>query len=161
MIASTTKPYTRTSRSDYSAMFAGAPVTFLATGEDTDGQFGLIDLVNLAGTEPPPHRHTAEDECFYVLEGSMTFFVDGQEFPVGQGGWAFVPRNSLHNFRVDSGTSRTLVFFTPAGFERFFMEMGEPMPAEGTTPTPAGPPDIGHMLATAAKYNCIFPAPTT
>ena len=161
MIATSLKPYTRESGSGFSALYTGQPITFLATGEDTNDQFGLIDVFCVAGTEPPPHTHETEDECFYILEGSMSFFVDGQELPVSQGGWAFVPRQTLHTFKVTSGTARTLIFFTPAGFERFFMEMSEPAPAEGSGPAPEYVLDIPRLLATAAKYNCIFQAPTS
>jgi mannose-6-phosphate isomerase-like protein (cupin superfamily) len=37
---------------------------------------GEQGLVKLAG--PPVHRHSREDEWFYVLDGELTWEVDGQ-----------------------------------------------------------------------------------
>ena len=38
---------------------------------------------------------------------------------------------------------------TPAGFEQFVVDLSEPEPAPGVTPAP---PDMGRLVATAAKY---------
>ena len=42
---------------------------FLATGEETGGQYALLEAVVLPGGGPPPHIHSREDETFYVQEG--------------------------------------------------------------------------------------------
>ena len=156
MDATALKPYIRTASTDYSGWNAGGLVTYLATGEDTSGAFGLIDLVAHHGTEPPLHFHNGEEECFYILEGVVTFLVDGQELTLGNGGWAMVPRRTVHTYRVDSGTARMLVFFSPAGFERFFMETSEPATSLTSAPTPDGPPDIARIVATAEKFGVTF-----
>jgi hypothetical protein len=46
-----------------------------------------------------------------------------------------------------------LLFNTPAGFEQFPVEVGEP--AEGLTlpPPPEEPPDMERMMSIAAKYD--------
>ena len=41
----------------------------MATGEDTQERFALIELVGRKGNVPPPHIHHREDETFYILEG--------------------------------------------------------------------------------------------
>ena len=36
------------------------------------GRFGIWEYVSKPGREPPPHRHTYEDEVFYIIvEGRM------------------------------------------------------------------------------------------
>jgi len=50
-------------------------MTFLATAEDTQGKFALIEAVARKGNVPPPHIHHREEETFYVLEGEMTVSV--------------------------------------------------------------------------------------
>ena len=57
---------------DRSVWYSGSLFTFLATGEETQGQFALIEVVARKGNAPPPHLHHREDETFYVLEGEMT-----------------------------------------------------------------------------------------
>src|SRR5215472_9442499 len=40
---------------DHSVWYNGSLMTFLATGEDTLGQFALIEAVARRGNVPPPH----------------------------------------------------------------------------------------------------------
>ena len=47
---------------DHSVWYNGSLMTFLATGEDTHGQFALIEAVARRGNVPPPHIHHREDE---------------------------------------------------------------------------------------------------
>src|SRR5215469_16113838 len=60
---------------DRSVWYNGNLLTFLATAEDTQGRFALIEAVAKRGNVPPPHIHHREDETFYVMEGEMTFSV--------------------------------------------------------------------------------------
>ena len=56
---------------DRSVWYNGSLMTFLATGEDSHGQFALIEAVARKGNVPPAHIHHREDEIFYVLEGEV------------------------------------------------------------------------------------------
>jgi len=51
---------------------------FLATGEDTNGKYALWEAIVPPGGGPPPHVHSREEEGFYVLEGEITFTVNGE-----------------------------------------------------------------------------------
>ena len=53
----------------------------LASGEETGGGFGLSLVTQPPGTATPVHVHTAEDEAFYLLDGTMTYSADGQTPP--------------------------------------------------------------------------------
>lgn len=154
-----TEPYARSRSTDASAWFNGNTlVTFLATGEDTDGQFALIESQARKGSEPLPHVHSDEDECFYVVAGQVSFHVDGQTIHGRPGSWVAIPRGTIHSFVIDSDEATMLVLFTPAGFERFFQEMSVPATSL-TTPPPASPPNIPRRLAVSAKYGCTFAGP--
>ncbi|CAA9529643.1 MAG: hypothetical protein AVDCRST_MAG73-813 [uncultured Thermomicrobiales bacterium] len=48
------------------------------------------------------------------------------------------------------GAGRLLLFATPAGFEQFVVELGEPV-ADWSSP-PSAPPDMATLMAVAAKY---------
>src|SRR5574340_993570 len=96
-----------------------------ATGQTTRGAYDLIEQELPPGFSPPPHIHHAEDEAFYILEGSFTFYVDGEPRSVSAGGYIFLPRDVPHWFRVESETpARLLQFNFPAGLEAFFREVG-------------------------------------
>jgi mannose-6-phosphate isomerase-like protein (cupin superfamily) len=47
---------------------------------------------------PPPHFHKELDELMFVLEGTASVMVEGQEVQVPAGGWHFRPRDLRHTF---------------------------------------------------------------
>jgi quercetin dioxygenase-like cupin family protein len=143
-----------------SVWYSGHLLTFLATGEDTQGRFALIELVGRKGNVPPPHIHHREDETFYILEGEMTASVCGQTIKGTAGTMIFLPRNVVHSFEIESEQMRMLVLLTPAGGEGNFKECSVPAPAM-TLPPPVEVPyaEIEKMLAVGAKYGIeyVFP----
>jgi quercetin dioxygenase-like cupin family protein len=79
-----------------SVWVVGDLYTILATGEDTAGAFALIHASVPPGGGPPPHRHSREDEAFYILEGEISFEADGRSFAAATGAWVTLARGSLH-----------------------------------------------------------------
>jgi len=130
----------------------GARMDFKAVGEDTAGQYWLAEQISDKGYASPLHRHSREDELFIVLDGELTVGVGDRDMAVPAGGVAFAPRGLPHRFRVESPSARFLVLTTPAGFERWFFETGTPASDGGTPPPPAGPPDVGALIASLARY---------
>jgi quercetin dioxygenase-like cupin family protein len=51
---------------------------FLATGEETEGAFCLVDEQASRGESVPLHRHPDDMESFYVLEGELTLYLGDQ-----------------------------------------------------------------------------------
>jgi quercetin dioxygenase-like cupin family protein len=145
---------------EQSVWYSGWLITFLATGEDTRGQFALQEHIGRRGNVPPPHIHHREDETFYVLEGEMTFFIGDQTIKATPGTMVFAPRDVVHSFTIDSEQVRILVQNTPAGLEGFFKELGVPAPSM-TLPPPAEIPysEIQKMMALASKYGYEFALP--
>jgi quercetin dioxygenase-like cupin family protein len=141
--------------------FSGWLTTFLATGEDTQGQFALMEQITRKGNVPPRHIHHREDEVFYVVEGEMTFFVGEQTIKATPGTMVFAPRGIAHSFTIDSDHVRILVLVTPAGLDGFFRECSEPAPAM-TLPPPAEIPysNIQKLKALQPMYGLEFAAPT-
>jgi mannose-6-phosphate isomerase-like protein (cupin superfamily) len=43
----------------------------LATSQDTDGRFDMIDSFLVANASEPLHLHTRYEEHFYILSGSL------------------------------------------------------------------------------------------
>lgn len=107
----------------------------LATGEQTGGAYSVIEQLCPRGSGAPPHTHE-QDEGFYIIEGEATFLIGDRHVSAGSGSFVWVPRGTVHAFRVDSETCRLLNVYTPAGFERAIMLTGHP--AEIRTLPPAG-----------------------
>ncbi len=111
-------------RLDAALNVLGQPGLIKLAGADTANAVAVVHLTVPRLSGPPLHRHSREDEWFYVLDGEMTFQVDGQRHVVGAGGSAFAPRGTAHafqNFREETG--HILVMVTPAGLERFFEDV--------------------------------------
>lgn len=102
----------------------GAPGLIKLAGKDTNDAVAVVYQTTPKLAGPPLHRHSREDEWFYVIDGELVFEVDGQRFNAGAGASAFAPRGSVHtfqNFRDEA--ARLLVMVSPAGLERFFEDL--------------------------------------
>jgi quercetin dioxygenase-like cupin family protein len=143
-----------------SVWYSGWLVTFLATGEDTRGQFALMEQVARAGNVPPRHIHHREDETFYVVEGEMTFSIGDDTIKARPGTVVFAPRDVAHSFTIDSEEVRILVMVAPAGAEGFFKACSVPAPSM-TLPPPVDTPysEKQKMMALAPGYGFEFVPP--
>ena len=114
--------------------------SFLATGKDTGGAFSLIHCYFRKGFTPPPHYHKLEEESFFVLEGEIDFHVGDSKLRVGAGQLIVLPRNVPHSFNLVTETAKALLLITPAGFEVFFEEFGQPAKTLDLPPIPTTNP---------------------
>jgi quercetin dioxygenase-like cupin family protein len=142
---------------DHSVWYSGSLMTFLASGEDTHGQFALIEAVARRGNVPPPHIHHREDEIFYVLEGEIVVSVGDRTIKGTPGTTIFLPRDVRHSFTIESEQSRMLVLLTPAGLEEWFREFSVPAPAMTLPPADeAAYGEVQRMLEAAPRYGLEF-----
>lgn len=99
----------------------------LASSEQTGGAYTLLEQLCPRDSGPSPHYHD-QDEAFTIQDGEITFAVDGQVLEGVAGSFIWVPRGAVHSFRVRSETARILNSYTPGGFERVIIALGEPAP---------------------------------
>lgn len=137
----------------------GALLEFKATGEDTDGRFWLAEQTSAQGYASPVHKHTREDELFIVLDGGLRVQVGTEHYEVPTGAITFAPRGLAHSFQVTSPTARFLILTTPAGFEEWFFQTGQPASERVIPPMPSGPPDIGKLVASLQSFGVELIAP--
>jgi mannose-6-phosphate isomerase-like protein (cupin superfamily) len=104
----------------------GGRFTVKADAAVTEDRFSLLEVTAYRSTEPPLHIHHHEDEAWYVLDGHMTVFVGDEALEAPAGTFVFAPRGLPHNFTVDVEPTRVLALVSPAGFEHFVLELGEP-----------------------------------
>ena len=126
---------------------------FLATGEDTNGKYAVWEAVVPPGGGPPPHVHSREEEGFYVLEGEITFTVNGERGVATAGTFANMPVGVPHSFKNESGKpAKMLISVAPAGLERMFFEVGVPLAEGATTALPPTKDEIEKLLEVAPDY---------
>jgi quercetin dioxygenase-like cupin family protein len=121
------KPFARTREDNQARWLLDILWLVLATGEDTSGQYSVIEQFMPVGSGPPPHVHPFEDEAFYVLAGEMTVIIGGQKVVLGPGSLSHIAKNTVHEFKV-TGTEvcHCLNYYTPAGFEQALLGCSRP-----------------------------------
>lgn len=135
-------------------------MTFLITGEETNGAFFMADISVWPGGGTPPHIHSREDELFHLLEGMLTIQVGGDTITASAGDFVYLPRGIAHSFKnTGDGCAKAVVLTTPAGLEGFFAEVFEPAANRSATTPPASKELIGRALAAAPRYGLELLAP--
>ena len=128
-------------------------VRYLVDGAATGG-LGVFELTVPPGAiVPPPHSHTDNEECIYMLEGALRYSVDHESRELKPGDWMSTPRGSVHHFinRADQ-TARALIIMTPAIGARYFQEVGAIVNA-------GGPPDRTKLQEVMSRYGLVPAAP--
>jgi quercetin dioxygenase-like cupin family protein len=98
-------------------------ITHKITAESFGGTFTIIEVGLPPGEMIPPHTHSREDECAFVLEGELTFDVGGEIVVASAGSFVIKPRGVYHAF-CNTGTvhNRHLEIHTPGDFEGYYDE---------------------------------------
>jgi quercetin dioxygenase-like cupin family protein len=126
---------------------------FLAVGDETNGKYALWEAIVPPGGGPPPHVHSREEEGFYILEGEITFTINGERVVATAGTFANMPVGTPHSFKNESGQpAKMLISVAPAGLEQMFFEFGVPLPEGAMTALPPTQAEIEKLLAVAPKY---------
>jgi len=99
----------------------GSSAELKLAGEQSGGDWAVVEWRVRAGDEPPIHTHTREDETIYVLEGAITAYVAGEKIEVEAGSYAALPNNVPHGLTVRGEEPRLLITLEPAGAEYLFV----------------------------------------
>jgi mannose-6-phosphate isomerase-like protein (cupin superfamily) len=104
----------------------GSVMAFKAGAEQTGGDFSLMERTLPPRVRRPlPHRHVDCSEAFFVLDGSVTFVLDGIEFLGQREDFLLVPRGAAHTFGNSGDVpARLLVLHAPA-MDAYFAELDE------------------------------------
>ena len=133
-----------------SQLIPGLTASTRLTSTDT-GFISIVEHLFSPGVLVPPHIHTLEDEISYVVLGEIGFRSNGKEVTLAAGGYIVKPRNELHSmWNAGSTPARMIEIISPAGFEKYFVELAEAVAAAG------GVPDPSTMGAIAGRFGLSF-----
>ena len=91
---------------------------FKADGAETNKQYSISEWWLEPHTAGPGAHSHAEDDVFYVLEGTMSFFVGDRWIDAPQGSIVLAPGGLTHDFENrSSGRAGVLNFSIPGDFE--------------------------------------------
>jgi mannose-6-phosphate isomerase-like protein (cupin superfamily) len=103
---------------------SGNTVHYLATGQSTNGQFGLYRWVMGAKPSgPDPHFHRSISESFFILSGSVRIYDGKRWIDTEPGDFVHVPEGGIHAFRNESGApAEMLLHFAPGAPREAYFE---------------------------------------
>ena len=127
-------------------------INYLVDGS-ASGSVGMFELTVPAGSNvPPPHSHSHNDECVYVLEGKLRYSVgeDTRDLVIGES--MFSPKGTIHRFNNPfDADARALIVQSPDIGPQYFKDVGAVVNG-------GGPPDKAALVAVMSKYGLV-PAP--
>ena len=133
---------------------AGSLFTFLETGEETNDQYALFDVVVPPGVGPKAHYHENQFDMVKVLEGELTFQEGTQTKVLGPGETMVFTKQHLHTFRNNGKEpARMMMLMPPAGFEDIIRESSEPV-TDPSLPLPE--PNFDEIAAVDARHGISF-----
>ena len=129
----------------------GDTYTITVSGDETNGRFCVIDMYVPPGGGPGPHRHDFE-ETFILLEGQVEATFRGKKSLVKAGDTINIPSNAPHQFHNNSSSAARLICIcSPAGQEKFFLEIGVKVATRTTTPPKLSPDEQAAFIKKAKE----------
>jgi quercetin dioxygenase-like cupin family protein len=114
-----------------SLAIAGGNYRIIIGGQQTQGEFAVIDMLVPAGGGPGPHAHAGFQENFYVVEGEIEVRTETQTYVAGKGAFVNIPKGGIvHSFKnKGEQMAHLLCIVVPAGLDEFFKAAGTPVSA--------------------------------
>src|SRR5260370_5923829 len=110
-------------------------INYIVDGSRTKRR-GMFELSVPPGSNvPPPHSHTNNEECVYVLEGTLRYSVGDITRDLGPGDSMFTPKGTVHRFSNPfSALARALIVLSPDIDAQYVLDVASVVNA-------GGPPD--------------------
>lgn len=133
-------------------VLAGVVMKRLLSGDETEGQFCLLENKSDGNTKTPIHVHANDDETIYIIEGELTAVFDGEPRRLTAGESMFLPRGIPHQLMNMSGKPcRYILIGTPALFDRFLEEGGHEL-QPGEIIGPPTPEEIARLREASPRF---------
>ena len=118
------------------------------------GTMGMFELSVPPGSNvPPPHSHTNNEECVYVLEGTLRYSVGDTTRDLSPGETMFTPRGTVHQFSNPfSSLARALIVLSPDIGAQYFLDVASVVNA-------GVPPDKAALVSVMARYGLVPAVP--
>ena len=102
--------------------------TFVKVGvADTGGAYTLMEDNLKQNFRLGLHMHKSHAETFYILDGSIDFYVDGEWMTAEPGACLHIPPGTPHacTLNESSTNARMLMIFQPSGFDLYLEELAK------------------------------------
>jgi quercetin dioxygenase-like cupin family protein len=121
-------------------------VRFVLDRPGSDLAFSLTEFLMAPppAPGPPRHRHMAEEEAIYLVDGRLAITVEDRTTEIAEGGVVYVPRGTTHTLaNAGHDPARLFIVFSPAGAEQYWRKAAELIAVSDGSPDP----DVMSQLA--------------
>jgi len=128
-------------------------INYIVDGSST-GSIGMFELTVPPGSNvPPPHSHSANEECVYVLEGKLRYTVGSETRDLGPGQTMSTPKGTTHAFANPfEKIARALIVQSPDIGAQYFRDIAAVVNG-------GGPPDKAALVSVMSRYGLVPAAP--
>jgi uncharacterized cupin superfamily protein len=128
-------------------------INYIVDGSRTSS-IGAFELTVPPGSNvPPPHSHSNNEECVYVLEGTLRYTVGSETRDLAVGQSMSTPKGVVHAFENPFDiTAKALIVNSPDIGAQYFRDVAAVVSA-------AGPPDKAALVAVMSRYGLVPATP--
>jgi quercetin dioxygenase-like cupin family protein len=128
-------------------------INYIVDGSLTQG-LGMFELtVPSASNVPPPHSHSNNEECVYVLAGTLRYSVGSETRDLRVGQTMRTPKGEVHAFSNPfAETARALIINSPDIGAQYFKDVAAVV-SKGV------PPDKAALVAVMSRYGLVIGMP--
>jgi quercetin dioxygenase-like cupin family protein len=128
-------------------------ISYIVDGSQS-ASIGMFELSVPPGSNvPPPHSHSNNEECVYVLAGTLRYSVGAESRDLTVGQTMSTPRGAVHAFSNPfAETARALIVLSPDIGAEYFRDVAAVVNA-------GGPPDRAALVSVLSKYGLVPASP--
>lgn len=128
-------------------------INYVLDGSGT-ASLGAFELTVPPGSNiPPPHSHSNNEECVYVLAGTLRYTVGIETRDLTPGQSMSTPKGVVHAFSNPfTETARALIVQSPDIGAQYFKDVAAVVNA-------GGPPDKAALVSVMSKYGLVPAVP--
>lgn len=129
-------------------------INYIVDGSRTKS-LGMFELTVPPGSNvPPPHSHSNNEECVYVLAGKLRYSVGAETRDLTAGQTMSTPKGAVHAFSNPfAETARALIVLSPDVGAQYFKDVAAVINA-------GGPPDKSALVSVMSRYGLVPAAPS-
>lgn len=128
-------------------------INYLVDGSNS-GNIGMFELTVPPGSNvPPPHSHSNNEECVYVLAGTLRYTVGAETRDLTPGESMATPKGVVHGFSNPfAEVAKAMIVLSPDIGAQYFKDVAAVVNA-------GGPPDKAALASVMSRYGLVLAVP--
>jgi quercetin dioxygenase-like cupin family protein len=127
-------------------------INYLVDGSNS-GNIGIFELTVPPGSNvPPPHSHSNNEECVYVLAGTLRYTVGAETRDLMPGQSMATPKGVVHGFSNPfAEAAKAMIVLSPDIGAQYFKDVAAVVNA-------GGPPDKAALASVMSRHGLVLAA---